>query len=126
MNQINVVYAVYIAEHPDHTCTLHVPSPDEEQAEAAWMKNDCLWSERLGTIAHSHSAESGNPPGFPERSLLALVGRCSRPMILLSDWESHIFLARDYGQALLDNVRSKYIALGATGGPGVPGVFCAS
>src|SRR6266487_5419921 len=99
--------AVYMVEHPNHLCTVHLFSADRESDELQWVRNACTWSGRLGTIA-SLPSESGGEATFKGEGIAELVYRCSRPLIPVDDVDGSSYISFDHAKQLLAGGNSVY------------------
>src|SRR5215471_9485990 len=79
---------VYIAEHPDGVCRVHL-SPEEDMTASGFghdfekeLRAEFAWVERLGTIF-------ARPDGtFASEDCDKLVLRSSKRMVLVSNWDT--------------------------------------
>jgi hypothetical protein len=92
--------SVYLLEHPDHVCTVHYFSPEEEEERMNWMRYlDILRFEKLGVVDHLRN-------GFDEE--VALVQRSSRPMVPLERNDQRSYMSVDHAKKTLAADSSDY------------------
>jgi hypothetical protein len=92
--------SVYLMEHPDHVCTVHYFSPEEEEKRLNWMRHlGILRFEKLGVVDHLRN-------GFDEE--VALVQRSSRPMLLLERNDGRQYMSVDHAKKMLAADSSDY------------------
>jgi hypothetical protein len=90
--------AVYAVEHPDHICSVHFISVEDEYCVLRKWNKYALWTEKLCTLGTETPDEQ------------YLLSRCSRPMIPMHDdgISQRGYIASDWAQQLLAADQSEW------------------